>query len=662
MEELKLNDFLSYRFLSQVQYAPGGKRAAFAVSNSCPEENSYESRLYLWENGAVRQLTDLGKESRFVWEDETHLLFPAVRSKKEMKRAEQQDPFTAFYRLDIGGGEALPAFTAPFCVEQLKPLGEGRFLATGSIDALCPDLYAMGEEDRRKALEAKNADKDYEVLDEIPFWSNGGGFVNKRRTALFLLSDGKWARITPPHFSVDSFTVRNDKIYFSGDEYTAKPSLLSQLWVADGKTGQVRCLTDCSGLAIQNLTQAGGKILVIGSRMENHGLNENAQVFVMDPETGDLRLLRAENESMYSSVGSDCRLGGGESFGSFGGSLYHITTRWGNSHLYRLDPDGTSTPVLEKEGSIDCISVDESTGAVLMAAMFDQKLQELYLLEPATGEVTRQTFLNEDCLKDKYVAAPRRMVIRSCGLDIEGWVLEPKDYDSGKRYPGVLDIHGGPKTVYGSVFYHEMQLWANRGYFVFFCNPMGSDGRGNDFMDIRGAYGRTDYQNIMDFTDAVLKAYPQIDPARVAVTGGSYGGFMTNWIIGHTDRFACAVSQRSISNWLSFYGVSDIGYLFAEDQCGGNVFDSPEKMWEHSPLRYAGNVKTPTLFIHSDEDYRCPMAEGLQMYTALVHRGIPARLCCFHGENHELSRSGKPQHRVRRLQEITDWIEKYTKE
>lgn len=662
MEELKLNDFLSYRFLSQVQYAPGGKRAAFAVSNSCPEENSYESRLYLWENGAVRQLTDLGKESRFVWEDETHLLFPAVRSKKEMKRAEQQDPFTAFYRLDIGGGEALPAFTAPFCVEQLKPLGEGRFLATGSIDALCPDLYAMGEEDRRKALEAKNADKDYEVLDEIPFWSNGGGFVNKRRTALFLLSDGKWARITPPYFSVDSFTVRNDKIYFSGDEYTAKPSLLSQLWVADGKTGQVRCLTDCSGLAIQNLTQAGGKILVIGSRMENHGLNENAQVFVMDPETGDLRLLRAENESMYSSVGSDCRLGGGESFGSFGGSLYHITTRWGNSHLYRLDPDGTSTPVLEKEGSIDCISVDESTGAVLMAAMFDQKLQELYLLEPATGEVTRQTFLNEDCLKDKYVAAPRRMVIRSCGLDIEGWVLEPKDYDSGKRYPGVLDIHGGPKTVYGSVFYHEMQLWANRGYFVFFCNPMGSDGRGNDFMDIRGAYGRTDYQNIMDFTDAVLKAYPQIDPARVAVTGGSYGGFMTNWIIGHTDRFACAASQRSISNWLSFYGVSDIGYLFAEDQCGGNVFDSPEKMWEHSPLRYAGNVKTPTLFIHSDEDYRCPMAEGLQMYTALVHRGIPARLCCFHGENHELSRSGKPQHRVRRLQEITDWIEKYTKE
>ena len=139
---------------------------------------------------------------------------------------------------------------------------------------------------------------------------------------------------------------------------------------------------------------------------------------------------------------------------------------------------------------------------------------------------------------------------------VGGWVLEPKDYDPSKTYPAVFDVHGGPKTVYGPVFYHETQLWANMGYFVFFCNPKGSDGRDNDFMDIFGHYGETDYRNLMDFADAVLTAYPQIDPKRVCLTGGSYGGFMTNWIIGHTDRFCCAASQRSISNWLSFYGVS----------------------------------------------------------------------------------------------------------
>ncbi|MBR4888238.1 MAG: S9 family peptidase, partial [Clostridia bacterium] len=156
-------------------------------------------------------------------------------------------------------------------------------------------------------------------------------------------------------------------------------------------------------------------------------------------------------------------------------------------------------------------------------------------------------------------------------------------------------------------------------------------------------------------------AYPAIDPKRVCETGGSYGGFMTNWIIGHTHRFCCAASQRSIANWLSFYGVADIGYFFATDQCDGNPFDDAEKLWKQSPLRYAGNVKTPTLFIHSDEDYRCPLPEGLQMYTALADRGVPTRLCMFHGENHELSRSGKPKHRVRRLTEITDWFEKYAK-
>ena len=161
--------------------------------------------------------------------------------------------------------------------------------------------------------------------------------------------------------------------------------------------------------------------------------------------------------------------------------------------------------------------------------------------------------------------------------------------------------------------------------------------------------------------DAVLETYPQIDRARVCETGGSYGGFMTNWIIGHTDRFCACASQRSISNWLSFCGVSDIGSYFAPDQTAGDLYDDPAALWAQSPLKYAKNVKTPTLFIHSDEDYRCPLEQGLQMFASLVDRGVETRLCLFHGENHELSRSGKPKHRLRRLEEITDWFEKHAK-
>ena len=163
----------------------------------------------------------------------------------------------------------------------------------------------------------------------------------------------------------------------------------------------------------------------------------------------------------------------------------------------------------------------------------------------------------------------------------------------------------------------------------------------------------------MAFCDEALKAYPDMDEKHMGVTGGSYGGFMTNWIIGHTDRFRACASQRSISNWTSFYGVSDIGPDFSEDQCGSTIWPDVEKFWWHSPMKYADKVKTPTLFLHSLEDYRCPVDQGYQMYSALIAHGVESRLVLFRGENHELSRSGKPKHRIRRLNEITGWFEQH---
>ena len=195
-----------------------------------------------------------------------------------------------------------------------------------------------------------------------------------------------------------------------------------------------------------------------------------------------------------------------------------------------------------------------------------------------------------------------------------------------------------------------------------FTNIRGSDGRGDDFADIRDQYGEVDYENLMDFVDTVLEKYTNIDEKKVCVTGGSYGGFMVNWMIGHTNRFCCAVSQRSISNWLSKALISDIGYYHNADQHGApHIFDGIDRLWYHSPLKYAKNVKTPTLFIHSDEDYRCPLPEGMQMMQALAYQNIETRLVIFHGENHELSRSGKPKHRIRRLEEITNWFEQHAK-
>jgi dipeptidyl aminopeptidase/acylaminoacyl peptidase len=305
--------------------------------------------------------------------------------------------------------------------------------------------------------------------------------------------------------------------------------------------------------------------------------------------------------------------------------------------------------------------VCEETGEVLSVLLKEDALQELYVSGLTERSPVCVSSFNAANLEGRYVAKPEHLLFASCNEMIEGWVLKPIDYDPEKTYPAVLDIHGGPKTVYGPIFYHEMQVWASAGYFVLFCNPIGSDGRGDAFSDIRGKYGTVEYQNLMDFTDVVMAKYPQIDPERMCVTGGSYGGFMTNWIIGHTARFCCAATQRSISNWISFYGVSDIGEWFCADQQAGNIDNDLEKLWDHSALKYASNVTTPTLFIHSDQDYSCPLEQGVQLFQYIRAKGVEARMVVFHGENHELSRSGQPKHRLRRLREITDWFEAHAK-
>ena len=663
MKAVARDDILRYRFLSELRAAPDGKRAAFVVSEANAEENNYESRLWLYENGEVRQLTDLGQERGFAWLDDELLVFPACRSAKEKKRREAGESFTSYYLLDLHGGEARHFFTLPFAAGAVRVLDKTHFAVSASVDKSRPELWDATAEEKEKARKEQKEEKDYEVFDEKPFWFNGAGVRNGQRNTLFLVSLEPLTitALTSPPEECGSLAVLGDELFYTVSSWNVKmPMFGCELRAVNWKTGEKRSVCQEDGLSVSSVEAVGEEIWLFGTTGERYGLNENNWVWRVDPKTGERTLLRKEEYSLYNSVGSDCRLGGCRSMAAHGGMLYHLTTREGNCHLYRMSRDGSDEPVLTYPGSVEGFAF--LNDAILLIGLFDMRLQELYTLRTETGELKRVSSFNESVMEEVYVAEPEAIEIESAGLKIGGWILKPKDYDPSRHYPAILDVHGGPKTVYGPVFYHEMQLWAGMGYFVFFCNPKGSDGRDNAFMDIRGEYGVTDYQNLMDFTDAVLARYPQIDPNRVCETGGSYGGFMTNWIIGHTDRFCCAASQRSISNWISFCGTSDIGYDFASDQNAAELFSAPEKLWERSPLKYAGNVKTPTLFIHADEDYRCPLEQGLQMYSALAEREVPTRLCLFHGENHELSRSGKPQHRLRRLKEITDWFETYSKE
>jgi dipeptidyl aminopeptidase/acylaminoacyl peptidase len=308
----------------------------------------------------------------------------------------------------------------------------------------------------------------------------------------------------------------------------------------------------------------------------------------------------------------------------------------------------------------DIQSIDAAAGTIAFVGREPNRLAEIYLAKD--GAAARKTDLNAAFLAEKFVSIAKHIPFtNSDGVTIDGWALEPFGYDPGQKYPGVLEIHGGPRCTYGDVFFHEMQALAGAGHFVLFCNPRGGEGYGEEFADLRGRYGTVDYLDLMEFTDHALKCYPQIDASRLGAAGGSYGGFMCNWIEGHTDRFAALASQRSISNWVADFGTSEIGFTFDGNEMGATPWTDMEKMWAQSPLKYAHNAKTPILFIHSLGDYNCPIDQGAEMFTAMKFFGVPARMCVFEGENHSLSRSGKPRHRIRRLTEIVNWFDRYLK-
>ena len=654
-----IGDMALYRIPSNLHYSPDGTRLAFEVKRMDMEKNEYHTDVYIAEGGAARRVTWSSDASVVLWDGDGALILRRTLP-------DAAPGTTDLFRLPMDGGEAQPFMTLPFALEGMEKLSDG-YIATGSIREDDPDAYLDTPEKRKEKAEKQKEEADYHVADEVPYWFNGAGYVNGQRTALFHVreKDGKAVcrRLTAPDFSVDSFRADGDRVYYAGAVRRKKADLYNRLYVWNASTGKTGTLWGKDGLSFGGLFVLDGRPYVFASDMKSFGLNQTPDLFAA--EKNRLTKVFTPPVSLDSGVLGDTAEGGS---GNYAGEGEYLTLATVEDHnaIFALSPgeDGrfSCRTLWEKDGMLCAMTACRDRIAVICQGW--DHVAEVFEMARDGSAMTQVTRLNGEALEGRYIAKPQPLDYVSGGLRLRGWVLPPKDCSPKKKYPAVLDVHGGPRCVYGETFFHEMQVWASRGYYVFFTNIKGSDGRGDPFADIRGDYGGTDYQNLMDFTDAVLAAFPAIDPARLCVTGGSYGGFMTNWIVGHTNRFCCAASQRSISNWISMSFISDIGGFFGPDQCAADGLfgdNNIRRLWAHSPLKYAGNAKTPTLFIHSEEDYRCPLPEGMQMMQALVQNGTEARMVVFKGENHELSRSGKPKHRVRRLEEITGWFDRHTR-
>lgn len=631
----KINDLMDYEFPSEILVSKNENKIAYKKTKANLKDNKYDTDLYIYDQnlGKSYRITDKKNASIYTFDGENNLIY----------KYDSDDTYDYFYKND-GHGIGELVFKFDKNIKSIKWLKDSLYLIKASY---------------KKTDEEKKAEKEesfYKELTTLPFWLNGLGYI-KIEPEYFYLYDAKKDILeeilkSDKDNDVNGMDINKDLdkiVYVKGhSDKNDVMEFLESIILKDLKSGEEKVLVE-KGYSIYTINFIEDCIIFVGTDMKKGGINEDAFIYQVDYD-GNIKLVTDKNfdKSFGNSIGTDARWEGNRTFQVHNDRFYFIVTEFEESKLYSIDLKGDLN--LELEGCVEDFYVTDKD--IYYLEMGSNNLAEL-------KKKSQKDSLIENKIED--VLPIEEFNFTSNGDCLRGYVLLPKDFDNNKKYPTILSVHGGPKTEFSDIFHHEHQMLASNGYIVIYTNPHGASGRGVKFSDIRGRYGEIDYEDLMTFVDKAIEKYPQINPNKMAIYGGSYGGFMTNWTIGHTNRFKAAVSQRSISNWTSFYGVSDIGYYFAPDQTGANPWDNIEKMWDESPIKYANKASTPTLFIHADSDYRCPLEQGLQMFNKLKLNGVDTRMVVFHGENHELSRSGKPKARIKRLTEIKDWFDKHLK-
>lgn len=502
------------------------------------------------------------------------------------------------------------------------------------------------------------------MIDELPFWQNGKGFTNQIRQRLILYDQNNQTltSLSPATMQVSKLIYKNNHIYYFGVDYQSVMVRNSSLYELNLTDYSSTLLSFVATFLLKDLISFSDRLVCYGNFTARLNSYQNGQFYTY--ENSQLKPLNQMDINLGATMANDTQLGLNQTQSYFEDKFYYCTIENTTSVVRCLDKVGIDKVIFKlPHGAIYSLVVFKQ--ALYLLAAPKEQLPELYCYNLSQKTLKQLTNFQAE-FYEIYLLNPVIPLTFSKNeqLSLAGFVVLPADFQPAKSYPAILTIRGGPKGVSGANFMHEYQLLAAAGYFVIYCNPRGSDGRGSEFANIeKERFGQIDYQDLLDFLDFVLAKYPAIDQTRLGVMGGSYGGLMTNTIITRTNRFKAAISVRSIASYITKTLTTDIGYYHNTAQISElSLWDDLNSYWERSPLSLATQVKTPVLLIHSDEDYRCYLGDVLQFYKAFKLHNAPVKLCLFHGENHELSRSGKPLNRFARIKEILDFWKQHLKE
>ncbi len=628
---LEIEDLDRFVMASHPQLSPDGGSLAYVVTRA--EGDAYVPTLYLVDpgNGSPKKFWERARNP--VWSpDGSQLAFVSNRGLKEGENGAEIWVTTLC-------GEPRLVCKAPGGVEQPAWSGDG-----GKIYF----LSYIGEEP-----------KDARVIAHIPFWYDGVGWTHYRRKHLHVVdvASGMVKQLTDGESDVVCHAPSNKggRVAYAISETELAPRETT-LYILDHEKGDCRKVLERHSVASLGWSPDDELIYFSGSDL-SRGYQTHTTIWVIPPiggEPTDLtgRLDRGSGRVVYNDLRS--QYAGPPNPVWDGDMIYFPVSEGGGYAIHSVRPeDGEIAKVVSGDFCVEEFSVRGGVVAYTRTGIAEP--MEVYL-KKGKREM-RLTHLCEAPLAEAPMIDAEHFTFEaSDGANIEGWLIKPYGWTKGKSYPAIFDIHGGPRSKYGYAPMFEHQIYAAEGYTVVYANIRGSDGYDQEFADIRTRYGTRDYQDFMEMVEHALGAYDWIDGTRIAVTGLSYGGFMTNWVIGHTDRFKCALSQNSICNWVSFFGTSDIGFHFGPDQIGGDPWSNPAAYAEKSPLTYAKNVTTPTMFIHSINDNRCWIDQSIQMYTALRYLGVETKLILYTEGSHTFRNLARPTIRKRRLHDMVDWF------